>query len=69
MLQVMGDHRDVNSNFMTEELEVWHRGPVECIQELLEDPAFGKENAYTQYRIYWNKMRKNCEYREMATAD
>jgi len=69
VLQVTGDQRDVDGNFTTEELEVWHRDPVECIQELLEAPAFGKENAYTPYRVYRDKMRKNREYGEMATAD
>jgi len=51
MLEVVGDQKDMNGICITEELELWDQNPVEYIQELLENPAFDKENAYTLYHI------------------
>jgi len=59
----------MSSNCITEELDLWGQNSVECIQELLENSAFGKENAYTLYHVHHNQMRKNHKYRKMATAD
>ncbi|KAF8054072.1 hypothetical protein FPV67DRAFT_1442201, partial [Lyophyllum atratum] len=68
-LQITGDEKDVGGNLRTEEVELWHRNPVECIQELLENPLIGARNAYTSQRVFRNQDCTNREYGEMNTGD
>jgi Plavaka transposase len=68
-LRVTGDEIDDEGEFRTEELELWHRDPVECIQELLENPAFKDVQAFAPCRVYKNEDMTNREYSEMWTAD
>ncbi|KAG6807731.1 hypothetical protein H0H92_006577, partial [Tricholoma furcatifolium] len=68
-LQLVGDQKDSQGNFRTEELEVWMRNPVKCVEHLLEDPSIGKNNGYVPRRVFRNANRTNREYSESSTSD
>ncbi|KAJ6467139.1 hypothetical protein C8R47DRAFT_1303645 [Mycena vitilis] len=50
-----GNRLDVNDELMSEELELWMRNPVECIKELMSNPAFKEHMAYAPERVYSTK--------------
>ena len=54
---------------LTEDLELWARNPIDCIQELLENPAASDANVYEPKRVWRDKERKTREYSEMWTGD
>ncbi|KAK6983973.1 hypothetical protein R3P38DRAFT_3456241 [Favolaschia claudopus] len=58
-----------NGELMKEELELWRRDPVECIRELMGNPAFKKHMAYAPERVYANKRGTNRVWDEMWTAN
>ena len=39
-ITLKGDLKDMDGNFLTEELEIWYRDLVECMKELLGNPVF-----------------------------
>jgi hypothetical protein len=49
---VVGDRLDENDEMMSEDLELWRRDPVECIKELISNPAFKDHMAYAPERVY-----------------
>jgi hypothetical protein len=38
--EIVGDERDEKGKLRTEILHLWKRDPVECIRELIGNPAF-----------------------------
>ncbi|KAJ7666569.1 hypothetical protein DFH06DRAFT_984376 [Mycena polygramma] len=50
-----GNRLDENDELMSEELELWMRNPVECIKELMSNPAFKEHMAYAPERVYSTK--------------
>ncbi|KAG6825409.1 hypothetical protein H0H92_003787 [Tricholoma furcatifolium] len=67
--QLTGDEKDSDGKFLTQEIELWHRDPVECIKELLESSFIGDKNAYEPIRVYRDEARTNREYSETNTGD
>ncbi|KAJ7775451.1 Zn-finger domain-containing protein [Mycena metata] len=66
-----GNRLDENDELMSEELELWMRNPVECIKELMSNPAFRDHMAYAPERVY-SSPEGNEESRifdEMWTAE
>jgi hypothetical protein len=47
-----GNQLDENDEMMTEDLELWKRDPVECIKELMGNPAFRDYMVYAPERVY-----------------
>lgn len=62
---------DENDEIMTEDLELWKRDPVECIKELLGNPAFREYMAYMPERVYGNTSASELSriIDEMWTAE
>ncbi|KAF8144661.1 hypothetical protein K438DRAFT_2029075, partial [Mycena galopus ATCC 62051] len=54
LVTVVGDRLDENDEMMSEELELWKRDPVECIKELISNPAFKDHMAYAPEKVYSN---------------
>ena len=54
---------------MSEDLELWKRDPVECIKDLIGNPAFQDLMSYVPQRAYTDAEGKNCIFDEMWTAD
>jgi hypothetical protein len=50
-------------------LELWKRNPVECIQELLGNPAFRDHIRYAPERLYEDHEGTKPIISEMWTAD
>ncbi|KAJ6585760.1 hypothetical protein B0H19DRAFT_926144 [Mycena capillaripes] len=71
MVTVVGNRTDDNDKVMTEELELWRRDPVECIKELMSNPAFKDHMAYAPERTYSRKdgHEDSRIIDEMWTAD
>jgi hypothetical protein len=65
---VKGDHTGEDGKMMFEELELWHHNPVECIQELLSNPALDGDITYTPVQCVTDKDSTNCVIDEGWTA-
>ncbi|KAJ7086939.1 hypothetical protein C8R44DRAFT_836229 [Mycena epipterygia] len=71
IVTVAGDRLDENDEMMSEELELWRRDPVECIKELMSNPAFKDHMAYAPERVYMNPRGSEDSriFDEMWTAN
>ncbi|KAF8510439.1 hypothetical protein JB92DRAFT_2831560 [Gautieria morchelliformis] len=68
-ITVHGDVKDANGESMTEELELFYRDPVECIRELMGNPAFHDSLHYVPERVFEDKKRTKRIYNEMWMAN
>ncbi|KAF7354364.1 hypothetical protein MVEN_01125000 [Mycena venus] len=50
IVTIVGNRLDKNDKTMLEELELWMRDPVTCIEELMSNPAFKEHMAYAPER-------------------
>ncbi|KAJ7697259.1 hypothetical protein B0H17DRAFT_1197650 [Mycena rosella] len=66
--KLMGDELDADAKPKIEVLEMWCRDPVECVKELLGNPAFTAQ-CYEPYRVFKNADHTNREYNEMWTGN
>lgn len=69
VMSVTGDKLDEKGTPVTEEHELWHRDPVECIEELLSNPSFNGHMDYAPVRHYRQPEKKNRAYSEMSTGE
>ena len=44
---------------MVEELELWHRNPLECIQELISNPSFKDNIMFKPTKFFTNEACTN----------
>ena len=68
-VNVEGDIVGEDGKVMGEKLEVWRRDPVECIRELIGNPAYREAMAYAPERVYLDQEGKERCIDEMWTAD
>ncbi len=66
LLTVTGDLTGPKGENLTEELELWRRDPVECVKELIGNPAFEPHSSYAPVRVKKAGVRY---YGEMNTCD
>ncbi|KAF9235882.1 hypothetical protein BU15DRAFT_89436 [Melanogaster broomeanus] len=66
---ITGDQEDENGEMMTEEVEVWLRDVVECIQELIGNPLFEDDMVYEPSRAYQDEAGLHRVIDDMWTAD
>lgn len=69
ILEITGDRKDENGKVLVEEVEFWRRDPVECVKELIGNPAFKKFTKYAPERHYEDEELTVRIYNEMATGD
>ncbi|KAI6026905.1 hypothetical protein BKA83DRAFT_4463011 [Pisolithus microcarpus] len=69
MIDVVGDVVGEDGALKHEQLELWRRDPVECVEELIGNPAFRDQMAYEPERAYADEKGENRIYNEMWTAD
>ncbi|KAJ6478333.1 hypothetical protein C8R45DRAFT_934095 [Mycena sanguinolenta] len=71
IITVAGNRLDENDELMSEEVELWMRDPVECIKELVGNPAFQEHMAYAPERVYWTREGRADSriFDEMWTAE
>ena len=64
------DARDASGERMlTEEVELWRRDPVECIKELIGNPAFKDHMRFKPERVFTDANRKNQKFDNMWTCE
>ena len=64
-----GDRMDDHRIPLTEDLELWLWNPVECIAQLISNPAFEKSMSYVPEHVYADCAGIIQRYDEMWTAD
>jgi hypothetical protein len=64
-----GDRVGLDGKLMTEKHELWRRDPVECVQELIGNPAFKEYISYVPEPVYADPEGKTRTYDEMWTGD
>jgi hypothetical protein len=64
------DGRDASGTTMlTEEVELWKRDPVECIKELIGNPAFRKHMQFAPERVFEDMDCKNQKFDNMWRSE
>ncbi|KAF8885298.1 hypothetical protein BD779DRAFT_1611957 [Infundibulicybe gibba] len=64
-----GDQCGEDGEIVGEDMELWYRDPVECIKELLSNPAFKDLISYVPERVYTSSDGDDRIYDEMWTGD
>ena len=65
-----GDQSNEDGNSMgAEELELWRRDPVECVRELIGNPAFAESTEFAPEKVFADEARTNRIINETWTAD
>ncbi|KJA28252.1 hypothetical protein HYPSUDRAFT_129651 [Hypholoma sublateritium FD-334 SS-4] len=67
--EVTGNKTNKAGNLRTEEVELWHRNPVECIREIIRNPTFREYMSYQPARVYRKSDFTSREYNEMWICD
>ncbi|KAF8798866.1 hypothetical protein BYT27DRAFT_7032834, partial [Phlegmacium glaucopus] len=69
IIDVVGDKLGNDRKEMHEKVELWRRDPVDCVMELLGNPAFKEFISYTPERVFSDNAGKERIFDEMWTAD
>jgi len=69
IIQTAGELLDEDGDPIIEEHELWIRDPVECVRELIGNPAFREYMAYAPEKTYTDKHGQNQQYDEMWMGD
>ncbi|KAF8871026.1 hypothetical protein BD779DRAFT_1613985 [Infundibulicybe gibba] len=64
-----GDRAGEDGEIVGEEMELWYRNPVECIKELIGNPAFSDSVSFVPERVYTSNDGDDRIYDEMWTGD
>ncbi|KAI0357940.1 hypothetical protein OH77DRAFT_1316748 [Trametes cingulata] len=67
--EAVGDEVDEDGQPRVETLELWRRDPVDCIRELLGNPAFREMMRYAPEKLYADPQGQERMYGEMWTGD
>ncbi|KAI0354674.1 hypothetical protein OH77DRAFT_1404497 [Trametes cingulata] len=67
--EAVGDEVDEDGKPRIETLELWRHDPVECIRELLGNPAFREVMRYAPEKLYADPQGQERMYGEMWTGD
>ena len=68
-LKIKGDLTDANGNICVEIAEVWHRNPVEVVQDLLDNASFEDCLKWTPQRKYRDSEGASRVFKEMNSGD
>jgi hypothetical protein len=66
---ITGDLLGPDGKPQTEQATMWMRDPLECIRELLRNPAFRDCTEFSPCRMYTDATRRSRMYSEMWTGD
>jgi len=69
MIDVEGDVVGEDGAVKQEMVELWQRDPVECVEELIGNPAFRDMMVYVPERTYADQKGENQIYDEMWTGE
>lgn len=68
-ISVTGDRIGEDGGPMIETLDLWRRDPVECVRELIGNPAFREMMAYAPERVFSDREALQRIIDEMCTGD
>ena len=66
---ITGDERNEKGRLKMETIQLWKWDPVECVKELIGNPAFWEKLRYSPQRAYEDKEGKSHIFDEMWTGD
>lgn len=66
---VLGDKVDGEGNMLEEDLDLWMRDPVECIRDLMQNPAFKDHMVYAPEKVYRDEAGTIRVFDEMCSGD
>ena len=69
IVKVSGDLQAEEGEMMGEELDLWRRNPLECVQELIGNPAFKDKMVFEPAQFFTDKGCSNRLIDEAWTAD
>ncbi|KAG6809061.1 hypothetical protein H0H92_001751 [Tricholoma furcatifolium] len=69
IIEVSGNQMGNNREKMKESLELWRRNPVDCIRQLIGNPAFNGHIAYQPEKVYGDREGQERIFDEAWTAD
>jgi len=69
IVDVAGDRLDDEGNTMREELELWHRDPIDCVKSLIGNPAFRDFISYVPEHVYVDDEGRVRVFDEMWTGN
>ena len=69
IVTVAGDRQGENGEMMGEELDLWYRNPVQCIQELIGNPAFEDNMVFELAQFFTDEECTNRLIDEAWTAN
>ncbi|KAF8883572.1 hypothetical protein BD779DRAFT_1612257 [Infundibulicybe gibba] len=69
IITVVGDRIGEDGQKMREDLELWYRNPIDCVKELIGNPAFKDYISYTPERVFTSHNGEDRILDEMWTGD
>jgi hypothetical protein len=69
IVRTLGKVLSEDNEPIIEEHELWTRDPIECVRDLIGNPAFRDYMAYAPEKAYTDKHGHNRQYDEMWTGD
>jgi hypothetical protein len=66
---MVGNRLSGDGGMMSEKVELWRQDPVECVRELVGNPAFQEVMSYIPECTYAAHAGKSCIWDEMWMAD
>ncbi|KAI0361041.1 hypothetical protein OH77DRAFT_1443024 [Trametes cingulata] len=66
IVEITGDRVGADGQFVTENVEIWRRNPVDCIRQLIGNPVYDGHIAYAPVKVTRDGTRY---YSETNTAD
>ncbi|KAI0070727.1 hypothetical protein K474DRAFT_1738436 [Panus rudis PR-1116 ss-1] len=68
-IDIEGNRIGEDDKPMRETVDLWRRDPVECVRELIGNPAYREAMAYTPERLYSDEHMGSRIFNEMHTSD
>ncbi|TCD59805.1 hypothetical protein EIP91_011412 [Steccherinum ochraceum] len=68
-IAITGDLRGENGELLTETVELWRRDPVECIRELIGNPAFRDVMKYAPEKVFTDSEKTSRRFDEMSSGN
>ncbi|KAF8230576.1 hypothetical protein L208DRAFT_1281190, partial [Tricholoma matsutake] len=69
IVTVLGDHEGEDGEKMSKDVELWHSNPLECIQELISNPAFKDKTSFELTQFFTDKGCTNRVIDKVWMAD
>jgi hypothetical protein len=69
VIKIAGDTFDDEGELLTEDVELWRRNPLDCVRELIGNPAFKDVMEYAPEMVFKDSSGQNRIFDEMSSGD